>query len=45
MPISIVGIIGGGQLGSMLATAAKKINLKTVKWPDFKSVYLLHVDD
>ncbi len=30
MPISIVGIIGGGQLGSMLATAAKKINLKTV---------------
>ncbi len=30
MPISVIGIIGGGQLGSMLATAAKKINIKTV---------------
>ena len=26
----VLGIIGGGQLGSMLATAAKKINIKTV---------------
>ena len=26
----ILGIIGGGQLGSMLANAAKKINVKTV---------------
>ena len=26
----ILGIIGGGQLGSMLASAAKKINVKTV---------------
>ena len=26
----ILGIIGGGQLGSMLASAAKKINIKTV---------------
>ena len=26
----ILGIIGGGQLGSMLAAAAKKINIKTV---------------
>ena len=26
----VVGIIGGGQLGSMLATAAKKLNIKTV---------------
>ena len=25
-----LGIIGGGQLGSMLAAAAKKINIKTV---------------
>ena len=25
-----LGIIGGGQLGSMLASAAKKINIKTV---------------
>ncbi len=27
---SILGIIGGGQLGSMLAVAAKKLNIKTV---------------
>ena len=26
----ILGIIGGGQLGSMLASAAKKIDIKTV---------------
>ncbi|MDC0418659.1 5-(carboxyamino)imidazole ribonucleotide synthase [Pelagibacteraceae bacterium] len=26
----ILGIIGGGQLGSMLASAAKKINIKTI---------------
>ena len=25
-----LGIIGGGQLGSMLAIAAKKLNIKTV---------------
>ena len=25
-----LGIIGGGQLGSLLCTAAKKINIKTV---------------
>ena len=25
-----LGIIGGGQLGSMLESAAKKINIKTV---------------
>ena len=30
----IVGIIGGGQLGCMLATAAKKINIKTVVFSD-----------
>ena len=30
----ILGIIGGGQLGSMLATAAKKINVKTVIFCD-----------
>jgi len=30
----IVGIIGGGQLGSMLASAAKKINIKTVIFSD-----------
>jgi len=27
---STLGIIGGGQLGSMLATAAKKLNIKTI---------------
>jgi len=30
----ILGIIGGGQLGSMLATAAKKLNIKTVVFCD-----------
>jgi len=32
----ILGIIGGGQLGSMLAAAAKKINIKTVVFSDDK---------
>ncbi len=30
----VLGIIGGGQLGSMLASAAKKINIKTVIFCD-----------
>ena len=30
----ILGIIGGGQLGSMLASAAKNINIKTVIYSD-----------
>ena len=29
-----LGIIGGGQLGSMLAVAAKKLNVKTVIFSD-----------
>tara|TARA_B110000971_G_scaffold208636_1_gene233936 strand:- start:308 stop:1360 length:1053 start_codon:yes stop_codon:yes gene_type:complete len=29
-PNPILGIIGGGQLGSMLATAAKKLKIKTI---------------
>ena len=29
-----LGIIGGGQLGSMLAIAAKKLNIKTVVFCD-----------
>ena len=29
-----LGIIGGGQLGSMLASAAKKIDIKTVIFSD-----------
>ena len=32
-----LGIIGGGQLGSMLASAAKKINIKTVIFCDDKN--------
>ncbi len=30
MVVSVLGIIGGGQLGSMLADAAKKLKLKTI---------------
>ena len=30
----ILGIIGGGQLGSMLAIAAKKLNVKTIIFTD-----------
>ena len=30
----ILGIVGGGQLGSMLASAAKKINIKTIIFCD-----------
>ena len=30
----VLGIIGGGQLGSMLAVAAKKINIKTIIFCD-----------
>ena len=29
-----LGIIGGGQLGSMLASAAKKLNIKTIVYCD-----------
>jgi len=32
-----LGIIGGGQLGSMLATAAKKLNIKTTVYCDDKN--------
>ena len=34
MPLPVLGIIGGGQLGSMLADAAKKINIKTIIFSD-----------
>ena len=30
----VLGIIGGGQLGSMLASAAKKIDIKTIIFSD-----------
>ena len=29
-----LGILGGGQLGSMLSVAAKKLNIKTVIYSD-----------
>ena len=32
----ILGIIGGGQLGSMLSSAAKKLNVKTIIYCDDK---------
>jgi 5-(carboxyamino)imidazole ribonucleotide synthase len=34
--VKVLGIIGGGQLGSMLCQAAKKINIKTVIYCDDK---------
>jgi len=34
MSIKNLGIIGGGQLGSMLATAARKLDIKTIIYSD-----------
>ena len=34
MSETTLGIIGGGQLGSMLAIAAKKLNIKTIIYCD-----------
>ena len=34
MPVKNLGIIGGGQLGSMLSVAAKKLDIKTVIYSD-----------
>ena len=34
MSQTTLGIIGGGQLGSMLAIAAKKLNVETVVYCD-----------
>ena len=36
MSKTVLGIIGGGQLGSMMATAAKKLNIKTIIFCDDK---------
>ncbi len=36
MPEQSVGILGGGQLGSLLCLAAKKLNIKTVVYCDDK---------
>ena len=37
MTVINLGIIGGGQLGSMLANAAKKLNIKTIIYCDDKN--------
>ena len=37
MPNSVLGILGGGQLGSLLATSAKKLNIKTFVFSDDKN--------
>ncbi len=34
MAHAVLGIIGGGQLGSMLASSAKKLNIKTIVYSD-----------
>ena len=34
MPEIRLGILGGGQLGSMLSVAAKKLNIKTLIYSD-----------
>ena len=36
MTLKNLGIIGGGQLGSMMSTAAKKLNIKTIVYSDDK---------
>ena len=37
MSINILGIIGSGQLGSLLCQAAKKLNIKTIVISDDKN--------
>ena len=41
----ILGIIGGGQLGSMLATSAKKLNIKTFVFSDDKNAPAINFSD
>ena len=36
MTVKNLGIIGGGQLGSMMSSAAKKLDIKTVVYSDDK---------
>ena len=40
-----LGIIGGGQLGSLLASAAKKLNIKTVILSDDKDAPAINFAD
>ena len=37
MTYPVLGILGGGQLGSMLASSAKKLNIKTIIYSDNKN--------
>ncbi len=37
MPNPVLGILGGGQLGSLLASSAKKLNIKTLVFSDDKN--------
>ena len=39
----ILGIIGGGQLGSLLSVAANKIGIKTVILSDDEAVSYTHL--
>ena len=38
-----LGILGGGQLGSMLSVAARKLNIKTVIYSDDQDLSLIHI--
>ena len=38
-----LGIIGGGQLGSMLSQAAKKLNIRTTVYSDDNDLSLIHI--
>ena len=35
-----LGILGGGQLGSMLSVAAKKLNIKTLIYSDLSLIHI-----
>ncbi len=45
MPEITLGILGGGQLGSMLSVAAKKINIKTIVYCDNQEAPAQHFCD
>ena len=40
-----LGILGGGQLGSMLSVAAKKLNIKTLIYSDDQDAPALNFCD
>ena len=45
MSASSVGILGGGQLGSLLAVAAKKLNIRTSVYSDDKLAPAVNFSD